>query len=99
MKILWRYLKPNKWLVVFTLVLAGINIGFSLVDPIIFGRLVELGNYHLYKVPGGLTRDEFLFLHRTEHIVLKDIGQTVTYYGVVWLLLGSISVAMISRIA
>jgi ATP-binding cassette, subfamily B, bacterial len=99
MKILWRYLKPNKWLVFFVLILAGINIGFSLVDPIIFGKLVDLGNYHLYKVAGGLSRDEFLFLNKTEHVVLKGSEQTITYYGVVWLLLASISVAMISRIA
>ena len=39
MKILLHYLKPYKWLVVLALVLAAVNIGFSLVDPIIFGKL------------------------------------------------------------
>src|SRR5687768_7183382 len=43
MKILFRYLKPYKWLVVLVLVLAAINIGFSLIDPIIFGKLIDLG--------------------------------------------------------
>lgn len=42
MKILFQYLKPYKWLAILTLALAGINIGFSLVDPIIFGRLINL---------------------------------------------------------
>lgn len=42
MKILFHYLKPYRWLAILTLVLAGINIGFSLIDPIIFGRLINL---------------------------------------------------------
>lgn len=42
MKILFHYLKPYKWLAILTLVLAGINIGFSLIDPIIFGKLINL---------------------------------------------------------
>jgi len=47
MKILLRYLRPYRWLVVLVLVLAAINIGFSLIDPIIFGRLIDLGyRYH-----------------------------------------------------
>ncbi|MEO6730666.1 MAG: ABC transporter ATP-binding protein [Ferruginibacter sp.] len=47
MKILLQYLKPYKWLVTFTLVLAAINISFSLIDPIIFGKLIDLG-YRYY---------------------------------------------------
>ena len=46
MKILFHYLKPYKWLVALVLTLAAINIGFSLVDPIIFGKLVNLASYH-----------------------------------------------------
>jgi ATP-binding cassette, subfamily B, bacterial len=44
MKILWQYLRPYKGLVIFTMVLAAINMGFSLIDPIIFGKLINLGN-------------------------------------------------------
>src|SRR5688572_21797368 len=47
MKILIQYLQPYKWLVIFTLVLAAINISFSLIDPIIFGKLIDLG-YRYY---------------------------------------------------
>ncbi|MCR6719156.1 MAG: hypothetical protein NVV59_02465 [Chitinophagaceae bacterium] len=43
MKILFRYLSPHKWLVALVLILAAVNIGFSLFDPIIFGKLVDLG--------------------------------------------------------
>jgi len=47
MKILTRYLKPYKWLVTLVLALAAVNIGFSLIDPIIFGKLIDLGyKYH-----------------------------------------------------
>src|SRR5438874_1869955 len=42
MKILFTYLKPYKGLVFLVLLLASLNIGFSLVDPIIFGRLIDL---------------------------------------------------------
>src|SRR5688572_8869399 len=92
MKILFQYLKPYKWLVALVLTLAAINIGFSLVDPIIFGRLIDLANYHLSIEK--LTPSEFFYIQRE---VNKPVEQTL--YGVVWLLLASISVAMISRIA
>ena len=46
MKILLHYLKPHKWLVILVLLLAAINIGFSLFDPIIFGKLINLANAH-----------------------------------------------------
>jgi ATP-binding cassette subfamily B protein len=49
MKILFRYLKPHKYLVGLVLLLAAINIGFSLVDPILFGKLINLANYHQSK--------------------------------------------------
>lgn len=47
MKILLHYLKPYKWLVAFVLLLSAINISFSLIDPYIFGKLIDLGyKYH-----------------------------------------------------
>jgi ATP-binding cassette, subfamily B, bacterial len=41
-KILLTYLKPHRNLVIITLVLAALNTGFSLFDPIIFGQLIKL---------------------------------------------------------
>ena len=80
MKILFTYLKPYKWLVVLTLFLAAINTGFSLIDPIIFGKLVKLAYDH-QKSPGGFFNwDTFLS-------------------SLLMLLLASIGVAMVSRIA
>lgn len=83
MKILFTYLKPFKWLVLLVMVLSAMNTGFSLFDPIIFGNLVNLANDYA-KNPGNYTTSEFF---------------TKQYNGVLWLLLASIGVAMISRIA
>ena len=97
MKILFKYLKPYRWLVVLTLFLAAINTGFSLIDPIIFGKLISLATEHqkLGSENDPMKWHDFLFLKKT---VVTKSGETVIY-GVVWLLLASISVAMISRIA
>ncbi|MFD0751913.1 ABC transporter ATP-binding protein [Mucilaginibacter calamicampi] len=45
MNILLSYLKEHKWTVALALALAGINIGFSLVDPLITGKILD--NYIL----------------------------------------------------
>jgi len=39
--ILWKYLKPQKWLITVALVLAGISQLLNLVDPIIFGIIID----------------------------------------------------------
>jgi ATP-binding cassette, subfamily B, bacterial len=98
MKILLKYLKPYKWLVILTLFLAAVNIGFSLVDPIIFGKLINLANVH-QSIPPPASKfnwQDYLFMkiHYT-----NANGRPEVLYGIVWLLLASISVAMISRIA
>jgi len=95
MKILFRYLKPHKYLVGLVLFLAAINIGFSLVDPVIFGKLINLATYH-QTTESFKTLDDFLFIKKE---IVNKTGKTEMLYGVVWLLLGSITVAMISRIA
>ncbi|GAB3796846.1 ABC transporter ATP-binding protein [Spirosoma humi] len=41
MRILWTYLKPYRWLAVLALALAGIAQILALVDPIIFGKLID----------------------------------------------------------
>jgi ATP-binding cassette subfamily B protein len=49
MKILLTYLKQYRWTVVLALVLAGFNIGFSLLDPMITGMLMD--KYIVPKLP------------------------------------------------
>jgi ATP-binding cassette, subfamily B, bacterial len=41
MKILWTYLRPYRWLILLSLVLAGVAQLLSLVDPIIFGKIID----------------------------------------------------------
>jgi ATP-binding cassette subfamily B protein len=41
MKILWKYLKPQQWIIVLSLTLAGISQLLNLIDPIIFGRIID----------------------------------------------------------
>ncbi len=96
MKILFQYLKPHKWLVFLTLVLAAINIGFSLVDPILLGKMVNLANEH-QSVPGTGKFNWSDFFWNYEWITRK--GTPYLQLGVFYLLLFSVSVAMISRIA
>src|ERR1700712_5608799 len=98
MKILIEYLKPYKLMIFFVLLLAAVNIGFSLIDPIIFGKLINLANEHqkVETPPGTFNWHDFLFMKST---ILNKSGKEIALYGVVWLLIASISVAMISRIA
>jgi ATP-binding cassette, subfamily B, bacterial len=42
MKILLSYLKKHRWVVLLALLLAAFNIGFSLLDPYISGRILDL---------------------------------------------------------
>src|SRR4029078_12877225 len=102
MKILVQYLRPYKWLVILVMVLASINIGFSLIDPIIFGKLINLASYHQQEK--HFTWNDSLFINKDiprENVKLIDgavvkFNEIKSYYGIVWLLLASISVAMIS---
>jgi ATP-binding cassette subfamily B protein len=89
MKILLQYLKPYKAMVFLVLFLAAMNIGFSLLDPIIFGKLVNLANnYYQSSLQGErFSEDRFFWAF------------SWATPGVVYLLLCSIGVAMISRIA
>ena len=86
MKILLRYLKPYKWLVALTLTLAAINIGFSLIDPILLGKLINLANDHQGKsAPFNYNRFFNSF--------------SWSKPGVWYILAASITVAMVSRVA
>jgi ATP-binding cassette subfamily B protein len=41
MKLLWQYLKPHRRLVVFSLILAALAQLASLIDPVIFGQIID----------------------------------------------------------
>lgn len=56
MQILWRYLKPQRYLILLSLVLATIAQLLTLVDPIIFGKIID--DYAM--APSSRPRDELV---------------------------------------
>src|ERR1700712_519558 len=98
MKILFKYLKPHKWLVILTLALAAINIGFSLIDPILLGKMVNLASDHQAGSTSGSGKyDRSHFFWMYEWTTKK--GLPYLQLGVFYIVLFSITVAMVSRIA
>ncbi len=56
MRILWQYLRPLRWPVVLSLVLAGLAQVLTLIDPVIFGKIIDE-----YAVnPGNKTESELV---------------------------------------
>ncbi|MRG47623.1 ATP-binding cassette domain-containing protein [Chitinophaga sp. SYP-B3965] len=78
MKLLLKYLKNFKWLIALALLLATVNQVFSLMDPLIFGQIID--KFASIPKAGDRSMNQYLM-------------------GVLWLLLASIGVAMVSRIA
>jgi ATP-binding cassette subfamily B protein len=89
MKILLSYLKPYKWLVALTLGLAAVNISFSLIDPILFGRLINLASKAKQLWDKGIQVDYREYFN----------SWSWKSPGVWYIVVLSISVAMVSRIA
>jgi ATP-binding cassette subfamily B protein len=56
LKILWTYLKPHQWFIVLSLSLAGLAQLLTLVDPIIFGKIIDGYATH----PGTKTESELV---------------------------------------
>ena len=90
MKTLFNYLKPFRGLVALVLFLSAINIGFSLLDPILLGNLVDLATKHQ-----GTSNPP------SQHFSWHRFFYSFTWKepGVLFILTASITVAMISRIA
>ncbi len=74
--------------------MASINIGFSLLDPILLGKLVSLAGDH-QATPKGFTDQSFFW----GYDLITRKGKEYLQLGVYYILIFSISVAMISRIA
>lgn len=51
MRILWKYFRQQKWWVLVSLFLAGIAQVLTLVDPIIFGKIIDEYAYNTGKLP------------------------------------------------
>lgn len=90
MKILLNYLKPYKWLIIASLVLASINQVFSLFAPAITGNILD----RLVTHPNFFDKEKTLPRNMEEYLYGTDI-----YHGVFYFLGLLIGTAMISRIA
>jgi ATP-binding cassette subfamily B protein len=90
MKILIQYLKPYKWLVLLSFILATINQVFSLFDPMLVGKIIDLFANH----PKHFDTEKTLL--RTEH---EFIFGNELYHGLLYFLLLLVGTAMVSRIA
>lgn len=114
MKVLLSYLKEHRWIVALALVLAAFNIGFSLLDPYITGKIVDK-----YIVPTNLSQGKVVSIvekikgtdlksldhNQTSALIDKVIKSmyNVSYHqfivGVLGLIGLAIGAAMVSRIA
>ena len=91
MHILLRYLKPYKWLVFVTLLLAAINQCFSLLDPYYSGKLIDWFVNH--------PKQTGYYDAKKNFIATGSRTETEFIYGVLKILGLLIGVAMVSRIA
>lgn len=92
MKLLISYLKPYKWVIALALLLAAINQVFSLLDPLLFGRLFDHYITHP-KETGYFSETTSKFEATGTRTQSEFIWGVIGYLGML------IGVAMISRIA
>ncbi|MDR6403471.1 MULTISPECIES: ABC transporter ATP-binding protein [Chryseobacterium] len=90
MKILLYYLKPYKWLIIISLLLASVNQVFSLFAPAITGNILD----KLVTHPNFFDKEKTIPRNLNEYLYGNDI-----YHGVMYFLGLLIGTAMISRIA
>jgi len=74
MKLLYGYLKPYKWLIALTMLLATVNTVFSLIDPIIFGRIIKLSQDINTRQENGNAFDWDEFFSATMLLLLMSMG-------------------------
>ncbi len=90
MKTLLHYLKPHKWLLILSLLLATINQVFSLFGPAITGKILD----QLVTNPNFFDKEKLLPRSLNEYFYGSGV-----YHGVFYFLGLLIGVAMVSRIA
>ncbi len=91
MKILLYYLKPYKWLIALALLLATINQVFSLLDPLLLGKMIDKLVNHPH---------ELGYFNSAKAFIRTGLQDKSTFIRNSLLILGAlIGVAMVSRIA
>lgn len=90
MKTLFKYLKPHKWLLILSLLLATINQVFSLFGPAITGNILD----QLVTHPNFFDKEKLMARTLNDYFYGTDL-----YHGVFYFLGLLIGTAMVSRIA
>lgn len=90
MKTLLHYLKPHKWLLILSLVLATVNQVFSLFGPAITGNILD----QLVTHPNFFDKEKLVPRSLNEYLYGTDL-----YHGAFYFLGLLIGTAMVSRIA
>src|ERR1035438_8263084 len=104
MKILLSYIKPYKWLVVFTLFLAAVNQVFSLFSPLIIGKIlnqfaISPHDFLINNQPVHRTEHEFFFGRGTNPNLFDYFFGKNVLHGLLFYLSLMVGTAMVSRIA
>ena len=74
MKLLYGYLKPYKGLIALTMLLATTNTVFSLIDPIIFGKIIKLSQDINTRQENGSPFGWDVFFAATVVLLLMSMG-------------------------
>ncbi|MBU3677524.1 MAG: ABC transporter ATP-binding protein, partial [Chitinophagaceae bacterium] len=93
MKLLIQYLSRYKGLVFLSFILAGLNTGFSLCDPILFGKLIDYVK-HVFETTAVKET-----VNGVEKIVRYNFSESEFVGHLLMIIGGMIGVAMMSRIA
>jgi len=73
-KILLHYLRPYRGLIAFTLLLATVNTVFSLFDPILFGKIIRVGEDLMRDREAGKETSWGIYFERVIYILLLSMG-------------------------
>ena len=74
MKLLIKYLKAYKWIVVLTLFLAAINTIFSLIDPILFGKIIKIAEEFVNNKNKGINTNWNIYGWSVMNILFLSMG-------------------------
>lgn len=94
MRTLLKYLAPYKWMVMLALLLAAINQTFSMLDPWLFGQMLDKFGVHPKEA------GHYVYKGNTKTFVAEKVRSQADFiWGVMYYLGMIIGVAMVSRIA
>ncbi len=82
MKVLWSYLKPHRWLVALSLLLAGASQVLTMLDPLIFGKIIDdfTNKIHIQASDKQVKKVLFWLLIATGIALLARLSKAIQEY-------------------